>query len=242
MRIKGILEYKGTAYNGFASQINAVAIQDVIEQVLSLILNEKIKIYASGRTDAGVHAIGQVIHFDTTSLYDVSRILHSTNQMLPNDIRFKGMEVIDDNFHARYSAKGKKYLYRFSLGEIDVFNYDLCTVVSSKFDIDLFKETLSYFVGKHDFKNFTSKDEDEANFIRTIKDIKVDKKDNIYEIVLEGDGFMRYMVRDIIGSAFAVATSSVSLSKVISHLDNENRDILPYKADAKGLFLLEVIY
>jgi len=243
MRYKAIIEYKGTRFAGFAKQIGESTIQDEIEEKLSKILQEEIHIFGSGRTDAGVHALNQVIHFDILKEIDEASLLHSINSIIDSDIRFKSLEKVSEEFHSRYNAKGKEYIYRISLGACSTFEKDYCLEILRPFDLSLFKECLSIFVGKHNFKNFTSKKEDQENFVREIYSIEVNQKENILEVKLNGNGFMRYMVRDIIGSSIEVATNKVSITKIVKSLDsNEERNILSYKADAKGLFLSKVIY
>ena len=244
MRYLCKVAYKGTAYQGWQKQFDAKTIQDTIEETLSQFFNQPISIYASGRTDTGVHAKGQTFHFDLENKnLDKDRFLYSINQMLPDDIFIFEINAVDDDFHARYSAKGKEYHYLISYKEKDVFDFETKYNCLLNFDHDLFSKTLTYFVGQHNFQNFTSKEEDENGFIRDIFSIEcLDDSNGNIKVILKGNGFMRYMIRYIIGTALAVAMNKISLEEVLKLLDSSNRNIVSYKAPAEGLYLINVIY
>lgn len=243
MRIKGIVKYKGTSYYGWQKQDNKVTIEGKIEEVLSKILSEDINILASGRTDAGVHAFGQVFHFDTNSEMPLDKMIYATNCLLPKDIAIVSFEKVDDNFQARYDAKGKHYRYIIDFNNKNPFSYETTYNCLLNTDKELFKSNVLKFIGKHDFKDFTSKEEDEGKFIRTITDITIKDDDNILTIDLYGDGFMRYMIRFIIGASLAVAWGKEDNNFIDYHLsDKDVREIISYKAPPQGLYLVEVIY
>ena len=244
MRIFGIVSYKGSGYLGWQKQEHKNTIQDEIEKVLSKILNADIHIYGSGRTDAGVHALGQTFHFDIDKInLDLSRLRYSLNCLLPPDIHVILLKYVDESFHSRFSAKSKSYRYQIHIGEDDPFLVDTFWIVHNSFDLNLFKVALSKFVGKHNFCNFTSKENDEFNFIRNIYDIEINCDNNNIFITLNGDGFMRYMVRYIIGTSLEIATLKEDISFIDNLLDcDTNRHIVSYKAPANGLFLVKVDY
>lgn len=245
MRYLCCVSYKGTNYQGWQKQINAPTIQGEIERVFSQILNTCINIQGSGRTDAGVHAERQYFHFDYDKEIDINRFRYSVNCLLPKNIIIKEIKVVDDSFHARYSAKGKTYLYLIRFGERNVFNYEFETNVPQPVDFDILYKALKMFEGKHDFKDFTSKEEDEGNFIREIYSIEITYVEQAKQlsVVLKGNGFMRYMIRNIIGTSIAVASNKEELSYISYHLsDKNNREIVPYKANPEGLFLVDVNY
>lgn len=245
MRYLCCVSYKGTNYQGWQKQINAPTIQGEIERVFSQILNTCINIQGSGRTDAGVHAERQYFHFDYDKEIDINRFRYSVNCLLPKDIIIKEIKVVDDSFHARYNAKGKTYLYLIRFGERNVFNYEFEANVPQPVDFDILYKALKMFEGKHDFKDFTSKEEDEGNFIREIYSIEITYVEQAKQlsVVLKGNGFMRYMIRNIIGTSIAVASNKEELSYISYHLsDKNNREIVPYKANPEGLFLVDVNY
>ncbi len=242
MKILAKVRYLGTSYHGWQKQNNAISVQEVIENKLSQVLNEEVCIYGSGRTDAGVHALGQTFHFSVDKEVDLNRLLYSLNMILPRDIEILSFEEVDESFHARYSAKKKHYQYKIYLAGKNPFYEGKVYFFPYSFDFNLFEKALKKFVGKHDFKDFTSKEEDEDSFIREIYDINVNKKDSIVTIDLFGNGFMRYMIRFIISTALQIATNKEDISFIDNHLDKGDRDIISYKAPSEGLYLAEVIY
>ena len=243
MKILGICSYKGTNYYGWQKQVGFISVQSKIEEVLSQIYDIAITITGSGRTDAGVHAYKQYFHFLTEKEKDLKQLTYAMNKMLPEDIHILSLEKVDDDFHARYSAKRKIYEYDILLKNKEVFNYDLAYLYPMDLDIDLLKEALKLFEGEHNYQDFTSKEEDEGNFVRTIYSIEVNKENDLVKIRFEGNGFMRYQIRNMVGTAIAVANKKEDISFIKYHLEsNKKREIIAYKAPAMGLYLVDVIY
>ena len=243
MKIVGICSYKGTNYYGWQKQVGFVSVQSKIEEVLSQIYDAPISITGSGRTDAGVHAKKQYFHFVSEKEKDLKQLTYSMNKMLPEDIRIMSLEMVDDGFHARYSAKRKIYEYDILLKNKDVFNYDLAYLYPMDLDIGLLTKALKLFEGEHNYQDFTSKEEDEGNFVRTIYSIEVSNDKDLLKIRFEGNGFMRYQIRNMIGVAIAVASGKEDISFIEKHLkDKKNREIIAYKAPANGLYLVDVLY
>ena len=243
MKVIGICSYKGTNYYGWQKQVGFVSIQSKIEEVLSQIYDTPISITGSGRTDAGVHAKKQYFHFVVEKEKNLKQLVYAMNKMLPEDIHILSLEKVDDDFHARYNAKRKIYEYDILLKNKEVFNYDLAYLYPMDLDIDLLKEALKLFEGEHNYQDFTSKEEDEGNFIRTIYSIDVIKDNDLIKIVFEGNGFMRYQIRNMVGAAIAVANKKEDISFINYHLgDKKVREIIAYKAPAVGLYLVDVKY
>ena len=243
MKILGICSYKGTNYYGWQKQVGFISVQSKIEEVLSQIYDTVITITGSGRTDAGVHAYKQYFHFVTEKDKDLKQLAYAMNKMLPEDIHILSLEKVDYDFHARYNAKRKIYEYDILLKNKEVFNYDLAYLYPMDLDIDLLKKALKIFEGEHNYQDFTSKEEDEGNFIRTIYSIEVKQDKDLIKIRFEGNGFMRYQIRNMVGSAIAVANKKEDISFIKYHLDgNKKREIIAYKAPAMGLYLVDVIY
>ena len=243
MRVLGVCSYKGTNYYGWQKQVGFVSVQSTIEEVLSKVYDSPITITGSGRTDAGVHALRQYFHFDTEKEKDLKQLAYALNKMLPEDIKIISFEKVADDFHARYDAKRKIYEYRIVLKNKDPFQDQLAFVYPMEFDFDLFKSALDKFVGKHNYQDFTSKEEDEGGFVREIYKIKVDKKDNNISVVFEGNGFMRYQIRNMVGAALNIANKKEGLDFIDYHLkEDKNREIISYKAPANGLYLVDVLY
>ena len=243
MRVLGVCSYKGTNYYGWQKQVGFVSVQSTIEEALSKVYDSPILITGSGRTDAGVHALRQYFHFDTEKEKDLKQLAYALNKMLPEDIKILSFEKVADDFHARYNAKRKIYEYRIVLKNKDPFQDQLAYVYPMDFDFDLFKSALDKFVGKHNYQDFTSKEEDEGGFVREIYEIKVDKKDNNISVVFEGNGFMRYQIRNMVGAALNIANKKEGLDFIDYHLrEDKNREIISYKAPANGLYLVDVLY
>ena len=243
MKILVACSYKGTNYYGWQKQVGYASVQSKIEEVLSTIYDSTITITGSGRTDAGVHALKQYFHFIVEKDKDLNQLMYAMNKMLPDDIQILSLEMVDDDFHARYNAKRKIYEYRILLKNKDVFNYDLAYLYPMDLDINLLKESLKLSEGEHNYQDFTSKEEDEDNYVRTIYSINVSIENDLLKIRFEGNGFMRYQIRNMVGSAIAVASKKENIAFIKYHLQaKKNREIIAYKAPAVGLYLVDVLY
>lgn len=245
MRLLCQVSYKGTNYQGWQRQKDAPTIQETIENVLSKILDTPIVIYGSGRTDSGVHAQRQYFHFDVNKEIDIDKFRYSVNCLLPKDIFINEIRAVDDDFHARYSAKGKKYTYIMRLDERNPFNYEFETCIPYEIDINLLATKLKEFEGNHNFKDFTSKEEDEDGYVRTIYSVETSYIEQIKQFIItfHGNGFMRYQIRNMVGSALAIASGKEKEDFIIYHLSKKDkREIVPYKAPAEGLYLVDVNY
>ena len=243
MKVLGICSYRGTNYYGWQKQVGFVSVQSKIEECLSKVYDTTINIQGSGRTDAGVHALKQYFHYVSDKEKDLNQLTYALNKMLPDDIKILSLTQVDDDFHARYNAAKKIYEYRILLTNKDPMSYDLAYIYPMELDIQLFKSALQKFEGTHNYQDFTSKEEDESRFIRTIYNIEVIKEGDLLRVIFTGNGFMRYQIRNMIGSAINVANKKEPLEFIDKHLqDNKNREIIAYKAPASGLYLVDVIY
>ena len=245
MKILGICSYRGTNYYGWQKQIGFVSVQEKIEETLSKIYDSPISIQGSGRTDAGVHALKQYFHYVTNKEKDLKQLTYALNKMLPDDIKIISLKVVNDDFHARYNATKKIYEYRLLLTNKDPFSYDLAYIYPMELDVPAFIDALNRFVGTHNFQDFTSKEDDEGNFIRTVYDVEIirEKDKSLLRVIFTGNGFMRYQIRNMIGAALSVASGKEKMSFIDKHLKNDkSREIIAYKAPASGLYLVDVIY
>ena len=244
MRILALVSYNGTNYQGWQKQPNGITVQETIEKELSRIFNREVKIYGSGRTDAGVHALGQTFHFDIdVDMIDLDRLIYSLNSLLPPDIKIENMEEVEEDFHARYSAVEKVYSYSIILQSKNPLFYQIMYTCPYDLDLEIMEECLTHFIGRHNFKNFTSKESDDDNFIREIFDINFDVQGDSLSIIFRGDGFMRYMIRYIVGAAIEVGRGNMTIGEVDQLLDESSeRNIVSCKAPACGLTLLKVLY
>ena len=243
MRYFAVIKYLGTPFKGFQKQPQEKTIQGSIENVLSTILNEEIVIYGSGRTDAGVHALGQTIHFNTSkTIVDLNKFKYSVNKMLKREILFLSLKEVDENFHARLSAKEKTYRYIINYGEDNPLKANLFYFYPKDFDLRLMKKTLKLFVGEHNFQNFTTKDEDFQNFIRQIKKAKIKRVNKTLHIEITSNGFMTYMMRMIVGLLIEVSLKRLSYESVAALFNTSTRQVVNYKAPPEGLYLVKVKY
>lgn len=242
MRIKGIVSYDGSHYQGFQDQKKdgVKTIQKEIERLLSYICNSPITIFASGRTDRGVHALNQVFHFDLEVDRDINHLKYALNRMLPRDILIKSLEVVSDDFHARYSAKRKHYRYIIDRVR-NPFNVNYALFYDRKIDEELLNKGMKLFLGEHDFINFCSNKEEES-YIRTIYQFTYHQENNqlIFDII--GSGFKRYMVRMIIGTLLALNNHQIELNYIEQRLVDNQCGTTIYNAEPQGLYLMEVYY
>ncbi|MCQ2793947.1 MAG: tRNA pseudouridine(38-40) synthase TruA [Bacilli bacterium] len=242
MRYLATTSYFGMNYVGWQVQPSKNSIEEKIEKLLSSILNEKINIIGSGRTDKGVHAYAQTFHFDSKKeIKDVKHLVYALNRLLPKDIYIKSLKPVRDDFHARFSAIKKEYLYKLYLGQDRPFYTRTHMIIKDPLDLKLLKDAAKLFIGKHNFQNLTSKERDDKNFIRTIYDIKVKKIKDEVIITVIGNAFMRYMVRDIVGEMVMVASKKKSLNQ-LKNIFKGPRKITNIKAPAEGLYLKKVYY
>ena len=242
MKILGICSYQGTNYYGWQKQVGFISVQSKIEEVLSKIYDSPITIYGSGRTDAGVHALKQYFHFVSDKEKDLPQLMYAMNRMLPEDIQILSLERVNDDFHARYSATKKIYEYDILRQAKNPFMSDKAWLYPMAFDLKLLKEALQKFVGEHCYQDFTSKEEDDNYFVRNISAIKVIEEKELVRIIFEGNGFMRYQIRNMVGAAMSVAINKESLDYIDCHLNNEKREIIAYKSPACGLYLVVFLY
>lgn len=241
MKYKLNFSYDGTNYFGYAKQVDKITIQEEVETKLSKILNRKIKIYASGRTDKKVHAIEQVADFTIDKDIDCNKLKIQLNKILNDDIHINNIEKVSEEFSSRFSAKKKTYIYIINPAEPTPFlrNYEF---FENRIDLNKIKECLSLFKGKHNFQNFTSKESDEDNFIRTIYDFKILVRNGKYIFRITGNGFMKYMVRKIIGVLIEIGKGNLTKEFIKENLDVTSRNIVTYTAEPQGLYLFKIYY
>lgn len=242
MRYLAIVSYKGTNYSGWQIQPNDISIQEIIEEKISKILNTPTKIYGSGRTDAGVHALGQTFHFDSDKIKDTGKFMYSLNSLLPDDIYILSIQEVASDFHARYNAKGKIYSYSLNVGKYDLFYKDTIYQLLRPLNIEKIKQCIHMFEGEHCFQNFTSKIEDEDKFVRIIYSLELSSDNDILKLTFKGNGFMRYMIRMLMGTLIEVGLERMNPEDVQKILNDKNRKVVSFKAPANGLCLEKVIY
>ena len=242
MRVLCKVSYDGSNYYGFQKQNDRITIQSIIEECLKKITKKEVNISASGRTDAHVHAYGQMFHFDTDLNMNEINWYNALNSLLPKDIRIKKVFFVEDGFHARFSAEKKNYIYKINMGEYNLFEKDYISQVNKELNIDKLNEASSLFVGTHDFKNFCANSDKEDDYIRTIYDIKILKKDNYLSISFIGTGFKRYMIRMLVGTLLEYEKGRIDLNYIKNRLDVLEFNNTQYNAAPEGLYLNKVYY
>lgn len=245
MRMKMVVSYDGTNFAGFQVQPNKRTVQGEIEKALNKMhKKEDLRITASGRTDSGVHAIGQVIHFDTTLQIEPDNWRKALVALLPADIHVVHMEKADDHFHARYDAISKEYRY-FILNrkQPDIFRRNYAYWVPETLDIVKMQKALTFVMGKHDFSSFCAANSGvKGDKIRTILDASLDLKEDELTFVIRGDGFLYNMVRIIVGTVIEVGKDKREPEDLQLILEAKDRKQAGKTAPAHGLFLWEVHY
>jgi tRNA pseudouridine38-40 synthase len=238
------IAYDGTTYSGWQIQPNSSSIQGVIEQALHKLLKAPIRLIGAGRTDAGVHAIGQTAHFTTLLPLDCSQMLYALNGILPRDIRIKEFVPTTESFHAQYGALSKEYHYHLWLEKvIDPFQrLDRHHFHDTRFQLSLLKEGLELFIGTHDFTTFANVGGAVNNHIRTIKRITLQHQEGGIRLEFEGNGFLYKMVRNIVGTLLEVATSKKPVAAISTLFAQKDRRFAGPAAPARGLFLMAVNY
>jgi tRNA pseudouridine38-40 synthase len=242
---KMTIAYDGTLYGGWQEQINAISIQSVIQNALSIILRIPIKVIGSGRTDAGVHAQGQVAHFKYSEPLDLSRCLSSLNALLPPDIRILKIDPAPCSFHARFSALSKLYHYYLHLdAAIDPFQRLYTHRPLHPVAIDQLKETAELFVGTHDFTSFanTRSSLSKNGNVRTIHRLEITEREKGVCLAFEGNGFLYKMVRNIVGALLDVCAGRMNSGDIERIFAAKDRRAAGVAAPALGLFLMEVRY
>ena len=243
MRLLFTLQYLGTRYAGWQRQANALAVQQVVEEALGKMFGgPPIRVEGAGRTDSGVHARAQRAHADVPFDIGDRGLILGLNDLLPHDIRITAAEKVADNFHCRFVAKTKSYIYQIWNGSVaDVFAFETHAHVAQRLDEKLMHDTAQCLRGKHDFRAFTVISPEVSSTCRTIEAIEVVRDDSVVRIAVSADGFLRYMVRRIAGSLVEIGRGKLEPAALQCALEptfNEAR----WTAPAKGLMLWDIAY
>lgn len=242
MRLLMTVSYDGTNFYGYQKQPNKRTIQEEIEKQLTRInSNKKVNISASGRTDRNVHAINQKIHFDM-DVKNINTLKRSLNKLIPEDIYIKDIVEVSEDFHARFSVKKKIYEYKINLGEYNPIERNYVYQLNKKIDIESMKKASKYFLGEHNFRAFTKVDEEKDDYVRYIYNINFQLEKNVLIISFEGNGFLRYMVRNLVGSLIDVGLKKMAVDDIKIILESMDRKKAGLQAPACGLYLKDVIY
>lgn len=246
MRFLITFSYDGSKYNGYQKQPNLNTIQNKLEEALTNINDGKlVNVSASGRTDAGVHAINQKAHFDLITKISCDNLRRALNSLLPDDIYVKDVINVNDDFHARFNVSAKEYIYKINMGEYNPIEKDYILQYNKRLDIVEMERALKYLEGTHDFKSFTSGDDIRDDYTRTIiqtKLIRDLKNVNTITISFLGTGFMRYMVRNLVGTLIQIGEGKYKSTDIIDILEAKDRRRAGICVKACGLYLKDVFY
>ncbi len=235
--------YDGTPFAGWQSQTGGTAIQDVIEARLAQIFKTQIRIHGSGRTDAGVHARAQVFHFDAEWTHGTGKLLPAMRVMLPPQIQIKSVRRASAEFHARFSATGKRYDYFVHLGDADPFTRPYCWPVFRPLDLDAMEACAAELRGTHDFRAFSALNGTEReDTVRDLRRLEIVKRGRMIRITAEANGFLYKMVRSLVGVLVPAGEGRISSMQVREILAGRKRVPLVQTAPPQGLFLTKVYY
>jgi tRNA pseudouridine38-40 synthase len=243
LQLKITLEYDGANYHGWQLQHNAPTVQGAIEAVLQRLLNQPVRVRVAGRTDTGVHAIGQVLTFTPPKALDLPRFQHSVNALLPPDIAFKHIEEVPDTFNPRRDAIRRTYQYR-------IWNQQWRSPLWARYswhfpyplDVSAMNTAASLLIGDHDFSSFQGSDSEDRNPHRTIFRSTVRSDDNFLLYDIEGRSFLRHMVRNIVGTLVDVGRGAIHVEDFARIFAARDRTHAGLNAPPRGLCLMEVKY
>ena len=242
------LEYEGTNYHGWQRQKTKITVQETIEQSLKKIFNEEIRIIGQGRIDSGAHALGQVANFKVEKNFNLLNLKKALNSLLPPDIRIKDAQVVDDKFHARYSAKGRHYKYIVYNNELSVWLRKFAYFYPYELNIENMKEATKYLIGRHDFSPFQSSGSPVKSPVKTVKSIEIEKeilifsgKLSVIRFDIKADAFLYRMVRNIVGTLLEVGRGKIQPAEIKEILEKKKKR-KGQTVPAHGLYLVNVDY
>jgi tRNA pseudouridine38-40 synthase len=235
------IEYDGTNFVGWQFQKNGRSVQEVVEKALREIRQDFIRIAGGGRTDAGVHATGQVASFQYADSLDVRRLEKGMNAVLPRDVVVSGLQKTDDTFHARFSAKGRRYEYRIAEAPAAVERF-YCWAVYQTLDLERMENAARMIVGEHDFRAFCKKSADAEHYRCIVDSARWSKREGGFLFSIQANRFMHGMVRALVGTMVDIGRGHTPAEKFESILNSQDRAEAGMSAPAKGLCLKEIIY
>jgi len=243
MRWKCTCSYDGSRYFGWQTQDVEITIQQTINEALFDIFKIQTPIAGSGRTDTGVHALGQVFHFDFDWSHGPSQLKKAISAKLPQDIRIESVEAVDDSFHARFSAVSKRYQYRIFPGRAEVFEENYCWSLREKTDFNAIADAMACLIGEHDFAAFASnRGKEYDSTVRTMMRADMRFEEGFVYLTFEANGFLYKMVRSLVGALSNIGLGRIEKDRIVECLATGQRAPFVYVAPARGLFLEKVFY
>lgn len=242
-RIKLVIQYDGSDFVGWQRQKNGRTVQQEIECAINKITAEDVTVVGSSRTDAKVHALNQVVHFDTNSTIPANRFKIALNDILPDDVSVISSKKVSPNFHARFDVKKKSYEYYLSTEkQFCPLKRKYMTHIEKILDIDKMRKCAELFLGTHNFKGFCSAQAQVKNFERTIYTLKITQKKDVYRFLITGSGFLQHMVRIIVGTLVEVGYGKILQETVKSAIDNGDRKLAGRTMPPQGLYLKKIYF
>jgi tRNA pseudouridine38-40 synthase len=242
-RWKCVCAYDGTGFSGWQSQADGRAVQDVIEAALARVAGAPVRVHGSGRTDAGVHARGQVFHFDAPWRHGPAKLLAALRAGLPPAIQLRSIRAVPSDFHARFSATGKVYTYDLHLGDADPFSRPQCWVIHRPLDLAAMAAAADLLRGRHDFRSFSARGRaGEDDTVRDLWRLDLVRRGRRVRITAEAGGFLYKMVRSLAGALVAVGEGRLTIGRVREILHSRQRTAEIQTAPPQGLFLDKVRY
>lgn len=242
MRYLITFSYDGSKFFGYQKQKDVKTVQEELERVLTIINNKTVLVSASGRTDALVHALNQKAHFDLDINILPGKLKQAMNSLVNEYIYIKDVKVVNDNFHARFDVKKKEYVYKINVGEYNPIEKDYVFQYNSDLDVKSMRKAIKYLEGTHDFKSFTKSNNIKDDYTRTIYKANIEKHKNIITISFIGNGFLRYMVRNMVGLLLEVGSGKRDYNSVVDILNAKDRCKAGITAHPEGLYLSNVFY
>ena len=238
-----VVAYEGTNYHGWQCQPGVVTVQETLQGAIQKVLDHEIKLYAGARTDGGVHAMGQVVNFTTEKGLGAHNLVKGLNSLLPRDIRVMSAADVAETFHARYSARSKIYVYCIlNQPSNSPFLTRYALHWPHNLDLDMMKAATEALVGEHDFSAFKKKDEFYQNPVRNVFRARLARRRTMILFIVEANGFLRYMVRTIVGTLMLAGQGKLTPAEFTSILDSRERERAGPTAPPQGLFLKEIKY
>ena len=244
MRLALTIEYEGTRYRGFQYQVNAPSVQEELEQAINRLTGERVRVKGAGRTDAGVHAQGQVIAFDTESAHSIATFVSAMNHYLPQDIAVREAHVVHPSFDPRRHARSRTYRY-------SILNSRTPSPLARRFtchireplDVERMRRAAALFVGEHDFRNFAAPlPEGKTSSVRAVHDASIVQSGSIIEFWVTGNAFLQHQVRRMAGALVDVGRGRLSASDLLEMIENRETDKVANSLPAQGLCLMSVEY
>lgn len=238
---KLIIQYDGTEYSGWQTQLNSSSVQETIQKTIAIVTNEEVNLVGSGRTDSGVHALGQTANFRINLELDLYKFRYQLNSILPKDIAITFAEKTDYDFHARFDARKRSYLFFFYRGK-SPFWYRYSAYLNSEVDIQQLNKLSRVFLGVHDYSSFARKNTETENKVCNVYDAWWKQQKDLIIFYIEADRFLHGMVRTITGTLLNAVKNNLQEKYLLSTLENKDRESAGEAAPAKGLFLYKVKY